>query len=162
MSNDTARMNRFSLRFADADLEASFAEEQARKSQRLLRLVSLWSGGIVLVVWALAGVIYPEIPNAHARIAAPMMVALGTMALGYALFTAPRFLRSQQLIIMAGVCVMTAAIVGWISVMPRASMATVGLSLVTLHMFNTYTLLRLRFPAATVCAWLSTGPWSSS
>ena len=155
MSDDAARMNRFSLRFADVGLEASFAEEQARKSQRPLRLVSLWVGGIVLVTWALAGVLFSQVPHAHARIAVPMIVILGVLALGYLLFTAPRFLRFQQLIVITGMCVAAAAVVGWVAVLPRAMMAYFGISVVTLHTFNVYTLLRLRFPAATVCAWFA-------
>ncbi len=82
MRDDAALMNRFTLRFADVDLEASFAEEQARKSQRPFRIVLLWTGVIVLITWALAGIIFPHVPNAHARIALPMIVVLGNLALG--------------------------------------------------------------------------------
>lgn len=155
MSDDAALMNRYSLRFADAGLEASFAEEHARKSQRPLRIALLWSGGIVAVTWALAGVIFPNLPNAHARIAVPMIVVLVNLALVYAFFTAPRFLRSQQLVMMLGMCVMTAAVVGWVSTMPRATMAQFGLPIIALHTFNAYILLPLRFPAATACAWFA-------
>jgi hypothetical protein len=137
MRDDAALMNRFSLRFADASLEASFAEEQARKSQRPLRIVLLWTGGIVLVTWALAGVIFPQIPNAHARIAVPMIVVLVNLVLGYVFFTASRFLRFQQPIMIFGMCVMTAAVIGWVSTMPRAMMAEFGLLLLALHTFNT-------------------------
>jgi signal transduction histidine kinase len=155
VNDDTARMHRLTLRFADAGLEASFAEEQALKAQRPSRMVALWSGGIVLVIWALAGVTLPQIPDAHARIAVPMIVLLGTLALGYALSSMPRFLRLHQLIVMSGMCVMAVAVVGLASLTPRATFLTVGWLLVVIHTFNTYALVRLRFPAAVACAWLS-------
>ena len=42
MNTDTARMHRLTLRFADAGLEAVFAEEQARKgAQAVSRGVGL-------------------------------------------------------------------------------------------------------------------------
>ena len=155
MHDNATLISRYSLRFAQAGLEASFAEEQARKLQRPLRLVGLWAGGIVLVLWALAGVTFPQIPHAHARIAVPMIVVLGTMALGYALLNTPRFLRHQQLILMTGTCFMCVAVVGLASLTPRATFLTVGWLLVIIHTFNTYTLVRLRFPAAVASAWLS-------
>jgi len=61
-----------------------FAEEQALKSQRPLRMVMLRSGGIMLVMWALVGVALPQIFDAHAIMAVATFVALGTLALGYA------------------------------------------------------------------------------
>ncbi len=155
MSDDAARMHRLSLRFADAELEASFAEEQARESQRPLRLAALWTGGIVLGSWGLFGVAFPQIFHAHARFAVPIIVILGVLALGYALFNTPRFLRFQQLIVMIGMCVTSAAVVGLVSLMPRAAISSAGLFIVVLHTFNMYTLIRLRFPAAAACAWLA-------
>lgn len=38
MNADTARMHRLTLRFADAGLETAFAEEQARKAVRPIRI----------------------------------------------------------------------------------------------------------------------------
>ena len=155
MDDAAARMNRFSLRFADAGLEASFAEEQARKSQRPMRMGALWAGGIVLVSWALFGLVFPQIPHVHARFAVPMIVILGVEALFYALANTSRFLRFQQRIIVAGMCVASAALVGFVSLIPRDTIASAGLFLVVLHTFNTYTSVRLRFPAAAACAWLT-------
>jgi hypothetical protein len=40
MSNDAFRMNRFTLRFADAAVEAAYSAEHARKSVRAIRIVS--------------------------------------------------------------------------------------------------------------------------
>jgi len=40
MSNDAFRMNRFTLRFADAAVEAAYSAEHARKSVRPIRIVS--------------------------------------------------------------------------------------------------------------------------
>ncbi|MEK6243756.1 MAG: ATP-binding protein [Pseudomonadota bacterium] len=155
MSDDAARMNRFSLRFAETGLEASFAEEQAHKAQRPVRTVALWAGGIILVFWALAGATLPRIPNAHAHIAVPMIVLLGTLALGYAFINTPRVLRHQQLFLMTGMCLGSAAIVGLASLTPRATFLGVGYLMVVLHTFNIYALVRLRFPSAVACAWLT-------
>ena len=155
MSYDPARMDRFSLRFADAELEAAFAEDQSRKTQRTVRMGALWTGGIVLVLWALIGVTFPQIPDVHARFAVPILVTLGILALSYALFTMPRFLRFHQFLIMTAMCVMAAVVVGSVSLMPPATMASVGIVLVVIHTYNTYALVRLRFPAATFCAWLA-------
>ena len=71
-----------------ADLEASFAEEQARKVQRLLRLLALWTGAIVLVVWALPGVIPSEssIAREFGRSGARI---LGTLGAAELCFSAP-------------------------------------------------------------------------
>ena len=155
MSDDAARMHRFSLRFADAELEASFAEEQARKAQRTVRVVMPWTFAILLVAWALGGVTFSEIPDVHAHFAVPTIMALGVVALGYALTFSPRFVRFHQPIMMTGMCAMSAVIVGIVSLMPLAAMASVGLVLVVIHTYNTYALVSLRFPAAAFCAWLA-------
>ncbi len=48
MSDDFGRMHPLWLRFADPSLEASFAEEQARKALRLYRLAGVFGSAIVV------------------------------------------------------------------------------------------------------------------
>lgn len=155
MNDDPARMGRFTLRFADAHLEAEYVEDQARKSQRLIRLAALWGGGIILVTWALMGVAFPQVPNIHARAAAPFCVMLGVLASGYVLSAGTRFLRYHHHVLTASMCVLTAVTIGLIAAFPRAMIITVGLSFVIIHTFNVYALVRLRFPAAVACGWLT-------
>jgi len=52
MNTGTARMHRLTLRFADAGLEAAFAEEQARKAVRPVRIVlaCLCAGAVAFYV----------------------------------------------------------------------------------------------------------------
>ena len=52
MKPGTARMNRLTLRFADAELEKAFAEEQARNSLRPIRIALVCAAAITLfLVW---------------------------------------------------------------------------------------------------------------
>jgi len=155
MRDDAALMNRFSLRFADAGLEASFAEEQALKAKRHLRIVVPWSAGIMVIMWALAGVVIPDVPDVHMRIAVPVIAALGALALGYALFDTPLFLRFHQLVSMTFMCIVSAAAVGFGLLTPRAAFLPISSLLVIINTFSTYANARLRFPAAVASAWLT-------
>lgn len=152
---EIARMHRLTLHFADAGLEASFAEEQAHKAQRHLRMVVPWSAGIMLVMWALAGVVLPQIPDAHARIAVPTIAALGTLALGYALSGTPLFLRFHQIFVMIMMCIVSAAAVGFALITPSATFLPISYLLVIINTFSTYTNVRLRFPVAVASAGLT-------
>jgi hypothetical protein len=46
MNADALRMNRFTLRFAGADVESAFAEEQARKAVRPVRIALACLGAL--------------------------------------------------------------------------------------------------------------------
>lgn len=155
MHDDATLMNRYSLRFADAGLEASFAEEQALKAKRHLRIIVPWSAGIMVIMWALAGVIIPDVPDVHMRIAVPVIAALGALALWYALLDTPLFLRFHQLVSMTFMCIVSAAAVGFGLLTPRAAFLPISYLLVIINTFSTYANARLRFPAAVASAWLS-------
>ncbi|HEY5900598.1 MAG TPA: HAMP domain-containing sensor histidine kinase [Burkholderiales bacterium] len=146
-------MNRLTLRFADPGFEAPFLEEQARKARRPLRMVALWGAIIVLVLWALVAVTYGDTPNVNARLAVPMVLMLATLALAYAstLVEAPSFVRHHQVVVTIAVCLLSVAAVHLASLMLPAE----GLVLMVIHTFNIYALLRLRFPTAVACAWLT-------
>jgi len=155
MSGNSAHMHRLTLRFADAELENSFVEDQARKARRVVRQAALWTGVILLVTWALLGVVFPKASGLHARVALPFGVILATLAVGYVLSGGTRYLRFHQYGMAAGMCIMAAAMIGWIAVLPREMTYSTGLPLLLIHLYNTYTLVRLRFPVAVGCAWLS-------
>src|SRR4051812_14866387 len=111
---DPAKMNRLTLRFADADLERTYVEEQARKTQRVVRLAALWTGGILLVNWALQGVLFPNLPNPHARVALPFSLMLGILLAGYLLAGGNHYLRFHQRVMGVGMMLLGLATIGWI------------------------------------------------
>ena len=51
MNADAFRMNRFTLRFAGADVEAAYAQEQARKAVRPVRIALACLGVLIQTVW---------------------------------------------------------------------------------------------------------------
>jgi hypothetical protein len=59
MSDNAARMHPLSLRFADAGLEAAFAEEQARKAARPLRMACLLGTVAAVFFWLLSHIFPP-------------------------------------------------------------------------------------------------------
>ncbi len=152
---DPAKMNRLTLRFADADLERTYLEEQARKTRRVVRLAALWAGGILLINWALQGVIFPNLPNPHTRVALPFTLMLGVLLTGYLLAGGNNYLRYHQRVIGVGMMLLALGVIGWVSTLPRQIMIVTGLPLIILHVQNTYTQVRLRFLLAVPCAWLA-------
>lgn len=70
MTAESARMNRLTLRFADAGLEKAFTEEQARKSLRPIRIALVCAGAPVLVLWPAIDQITPSFQEQMPRIVA--------------------------------------------------------------------------------------------
>ncbi|MCX7166386.1 MAG: hypothetical protein NTV11_08935 [Rhodocyclales bacterium] len=78
MNADTARMNRFTLRFADAELEQAFAEEQARKSLRPIRIALVCAAAITLfLIWPAAFWISPPTREWMPGIVALVLATVG-------------------------------------------------------------------------------------
>jgi hypothetical protein len=100
MSAAAARMHPLSLRFADAGLEAAFAEEQARKALRPLRMASLL-GTVASVLFGLLGQVFPP-PGGRTGLAVLLAAMLAVFVLTYALSHTPSFLRGQQAIMLTG------------------------------------------------------------
>jgi len=152
MTADTARMHRLTLRFADAQLEKDFAEEQARKALKPFRAAMICVAVVMFIIWLLMDKLLPQIPDAKARLSMPMLVMLAILAYGYARSYMRSFLRMHQLSVLAGAWALAAALVGICSLMPRASLDAVGM-MVIVHTLNVYSIVRLRFPVACYCGW---------
>lgn len=151
MKPDTARMNRLTLRFADAELETAFAEEQARKSLRPIRIALVCAAALLLfllwpaIVWA----------SPSTREWMPGIVALVLVTVGfcYALTHTKSFLYRHQWMMLAMACVMSLGLVRAVSLSPTFEAS--GFFMVTIHLFSIYGLFRLRFPAAVAAGWTS-------
>src|SRR5258706_836947 len=88
------RMNRLSLRFADARVEASFAEEQARKSLRPVRIAFI-TMAVLTALLALALHLMPHLQGGL-RAQRLALVGVGFCAGFYAASYSQLFLRWQQ------------------------------------------------------------------
>ncbi len=156
MNSDTARMHRLTLRFADAGLEAAFAEEQARKAVRPVRIAlacvsALIVGFYVLTVHVFHGLVV--------GIGGPHMLrvtigALAWCAVVYALTYRPVFVKRQQLIMFLVVCVMSAGLTRWSARLPLEVLESRGFTIMLMHTFFIYSVFRLRFPQAVLAGWL--------
>ena len=157
MTDDQIRMNRLSLRFADARLEASFTEEQARKSLRPIR-IALISVATLMAIMSLV-VIYrfPYLLASGMRMHRAMVVVLGLCAAFYAASHMPSFLRLQQQLLVIMVCMLAAMTIFPLGRIPLDILATRGYVIMVVHTFTIYGLFRMRFPAAAAAAWLSAG-----
>ncbi len=159
MNADPARMNPFSLHFADAALERAFRDERARKMVKPFRLAMLAAFVVMLCFWLFLPKILPAFPDARPRSAVPMLMFLaGT--LWFALRSHfPSFVRRQQLIVlggMLGASVMCAAIS---SALPLALLPRLGLGILLMHTLNIYSIVRLRFPLACAGGWTTALIW---
>jgi len=146
-------MHRLTLRFADAGLEAVFAEEQARKALKPFRAAMICVAGVMLVIWLLMGKLLPQIPDVKARLYVPMLVLLAILTWGYVRSYMRSFLRMHQLSVLIGAWGLAAAVVGICSLMPRTSLDAAGLAIVIIHTLNVYSIVRLRFPGACYGGW---------
>ena len=157
MSDDPVRMNRLSLRFADARLEASFAEDQARKSLRPIR-IALISAGAITAITTLAVILrFRYLLDAGIDMQKAMVIAVVLCAIFYAASHMPSFLRHQQAALLLMVCALTAILILSMRQIPVELIKTRGYIVLVIQTFVMYGLFRLRFPAATAAGWLSTG-----
>ena len=155
MSDDAFRMNRFTLRFADAALEAAYSEEHARKSVRPFRIVLAASAVLMALIYLLvfSGIIMRYVGSMEEPTAA-MIVLCALLALLYALSRQPLFLRWQQTILFAVICLLSAMAIVGSSRLPAEVLLTRGFLGMLVHMFLIYSLAKLRFPQATMAGWL--------
>ena len=148
---NAARMNRLTLRFADAELEKAFAEEQARKSLRPIRIALVCAAAITLfLVWPATFWISPSTREWMSGIVA---MTLATVGLCYALTHRQIFLYRHQRLMLAMACVMSLGMVRAVSLSPTFEAS--GFFLMTIHLFSIYGVFRLRFPAAVAGGWIS-------
>ena len=152
MKPGTARMNRLTLRFADAGLEQAFAEEQARKSLRPIRIALVCAGAGMIAVWPAIIQIAPSIHEYMPRLVALVLVTLGSC---YALTHTQVFLRRHQWTMLALAYVMSVGVVGAARAYPPQLLEASGFFLMAMHLFSIYGVFRLRFPAAVAGGWIS-------
>ena len=154
MSDDFGRMHPISLRFVDPALEASFREEQALKSARLFRAAAVFAV-VATVGWIVFHhFVSRPLIQTNARYVAVMVLNLTVFALGYALSYRHGFLRHQQAAVLAGFCVLSIGLAAFSSLVARRAFGGF-MSIVVLHILLIYTLVRLRFPAASFGGWFA-------
>ena len=158
MSADVFRMNRFTLRFVDAAVEAAYAAEHARKSVRPVRIavaavVAIFSLTYLLVF---SGII--PAGRVTGRTGAALIVF---SAILYALSRQPLFLRRQQPILLALFCLLSATFIVTSSGRSTEFLDSWRFSLMVFFSFSIYSLTKLRFPLATMAGWLSVAAYLS-
>ena len=142
------------LRFADIGLEQAFVSEQSQKVLRPFRAAMVFSAAISLLIWGSLGYVLPQISNIQGQFTVPILSVVAVVVVGYAWSFHSSFYKYQQLINLAGVWMVGAILVSMFSLLPIGSnMAQALLFLVTVHILNTYTIIRLRFPYASVGGW---------
>ncbi|MBI5912180.1 MAG: hypothetical protein HY848_19800 [Betaproteobacteria bacterium] len=151
MNTDAARMSRLTLRFADAELEQAFAEEQAKKSLRPIRIALVCAGALMLVLWPAIVLITPSFQEQMPRIVATVLAALG---LGYALTHRPVFLHRHQWVMLILACALSFGVVHILSRYPPQIVQLRGFFSMAIHLFTIYGVFRLRFPAAVAGGWI--------
>src|SRR5258706_11997766 len=152
------RMERLSLRFADARVEASFAEEQARKSLRPVRvaLVTIIVGSMLI---ALAFRFLLQLLPAGPRMPWIVLSGAGIGAAFYALSRSGFFVRRQQAMMVALACLLSAGLTLGSTQASLDLVVSRGYLFMVIHTFTVYSVLRLRFPAATIAGLVSLGIW---
>ena len=155
MRDDTLRMNRFSLRFADPGLETAFAADQVRKALRPARVTMLVSFAVVLCFWVLLDQIATQVPRARALFFVPMFAFLTTLALTFALTYTQAFLKYYGTSAVMMTCAISAIFAWCAAIAPPGTLVADMVILMVIHTLNSYCLIRLRFPAAVAGGWLS-------
>ena len=136
MSDDFGRMRPLSLRFGDPDLEASFAEEQARKAARLFRMAAVL-GGAIIVFWAGFDYVVPMAGRPRGQFSLAMLLwLLPVYVAGYLFSYSSRFFRHQQRVTLTGFCLVSVALAGMASRMPSEMFPGI-LAIVCVHILGT-------------------------
>jgi hypothetical protein len=128
MNGNALRMNRFTLRFADAAVEGAYAEEHARKSVRPIRILLAAIVGISVLIYLLVAILAPLGIVAHpgGNLERRLAVLILLCAILYALSRQPLFLRRQQTILFAVFCVFSAMVIVTTGRMPADFLVTPG------------------------------------
>jgi len=145
-------MNRLTLRFADAGMEATFAEEQARRSLRPIRIALVCAGTPMLVMWPLFIRLAPSFEEHMLGMTATVLAMLGFC---YAMTYTQIFLRRHQWMMLALACVLSLGVVAIVPRYPPPMVEASGYFLLVMHLFSIYGVFRLRFPAAVAGGWIA-------
>jgi len=156
MDNDAFRMNRFTLRFAGADVEAAFAEEQARKAVRPVRIAlaclgALQAGNYVLTIHVFKSIVVGIGASNLLRMTIEALIGYAAL---YALTYRPVFLKRQQLIMFLVACLISVGVTRHSVLLPLDVLEARGFTIMLTYTFFIYSVLRLRFPQAVLAGWL--------
>jgi class 3 adenylate cyclase len=156
MSADAFRMNHFTLRFADADAETAFADEQARKAVRPVRIALACLGALSVGYYVLTIHVFKSIVvGIGARNTLYTTIAtLVAYTAGYALTYRPVFLKRQQLIMFLFACLISVGLARFSARLPLEVLESRGFTLMLAYTFFIYSVIRLRFPQAMLAGWL--------
>jgi class 3 adenylate cyclase len=157
MNDEALRMNRFTLRFAGADVESAFAEEQARKAVRPVRIAlaclgALGIGNYVLTIHVFKGIV---VGIGALNTLLLTIAQLVVYAAVYALTYRPVFLKRQQLIMLLFACLISVGFARYSARLPLDVLESRGFTLMLAYTFFIYSVIRLRFPQAMLAGWLS-------
>ena len=157
MTTDAAmRMNRFTLRFADAEMEAAFADEQARKAVRPVRIALVVLGALQLGNYVLTIHVFKSIVVGIGALNTLLTTieALLLYAMFYALTYRPVFLKRPQLIMFLLACLISVGVTRHSALLPLDVLESRGFTIMLVYTFFIYSVLRLRFPQAVLAGWL--------
>ena len=156
MNADTFRMNRFTLRFADADSETAFADEQARKAVRPVRIALVVLGAMQVVNYVLTIHVFKSIVVGIGALNTLLTTIEGLFlyAVFYALSYRPIFLKRQQLIMFFLACLISVGVTQHSARLPLDVLEARGFTIMLVYIFFIYSVLRLRFPQAALAGWL--------
>ncbi|MEK6245535.1 MAG: adenylate/guanylate cyclase domain-containing protein [Pseudomonadota bacterium] len=156
MSDDALRMNRLTLRFASAVVEAAYAEEHARKAVRPIRIALVFLSALTAAYYVLAThVFHGVLVVTGTTLLRGTVSALVAYAVVYALTHLPVFVKRQQLILFLVVCVMLSiGIARDIARYPLEVLEARGFVPILFYTFGIYSVFRLRFPQAVLAGWL--------
>ncbi|MDA8260113.1 MAG: hypothetical protein M0Z99_31525 [Betaproteobacteria bacterium] len=150
MKPDDSGIDRISLRFTDAKLEAEHASEQALKSRRPTRVALLGAAG--LTIFILTPLVYIEASHpVQEHMPRIVAMSLATIALCYALTHLQAFITRHQALTAGMALLMSLGMTYAVS--HSQTREASGFFLITIHLFSIYGIFSLRFPAATACGW---------
>jgi class 3 adenylate cyclase len=158
MNADAFRMDRFTLRFTSADVEAAFAEQQARKAVRPIRIALACLGALSVGYYMLTIHVFKGIVVGIGALNT-LLATIGTLvayAVVYALTYRPVFLKRQQLIMFFLVCLISVGITRVSARLPLEILESRGFTYMLMYIFFVYSVFRLRFPQAVLAGWLGT------
>jgi class 3 adenylate cyclase len=156
MDADAFRMNRFTLRFAGADMEAAFADEQARKAVRPVRIALVVLGALQVGNYVLTIHVFKSIVVGIGALNTLLTTIEGLLlyAVFYALSYRPIFLKRQQLIMFLLACLISVGVTLHSARLPLDVLEARGFTIMLVYIFFIYSVLRLRFPQAALAGWL--------
>ena len=159
MTDDQIRMNRLSLRFADARLETTFAGEQAQKSLRPIQVAIIVVAVMLVAAVSLAVFVFPNTYGSNPRLWT-VGVALTACAVAYAVTRSRFFIDWNQWVLFAIVCAISAGTIRFTYDASHEILGTRGYVPMLMQIFVIYSLFRLRLPKAiaagvlSICAYL--------